>query len=78
MIHSSLQPKLQQTYTSLHSTHAWLGQNARAAKQEEHRGAAKTRNKEEIVLVDADGVEDIEEVRAHDDDVSVSEDDPAW
>ena len=53
--------------------------NARAAKQEERRGAAKTRNKEEIVLVDADGgVEDIEEVQAHDDDVSVSDDDPVW
>ena len=26
IIHSSLQPRLQQTYTSLHSTRAWLGQ----------------------------------------------------
>ena len=39
--------------------------------------AAKTRNEMEIV-VDADGVEDIEDVRAHDNDVNVSEDDPAW
>ena len=37
--------------------------NARAAKQEERGRAAKTRNEEEIVLVDADGVEDIKEVR---------------
>lgn len=48
--------------------------NARAAQQEEC-GAAKTRN-EESKTEDAEDVEDIEEgPAAHDDDVSVSEDD---
>ena len=76
IIHSSWQPKAAaDLYTSL-SFHSCLARaNARSAKQEKH-GTAKTR-KEEGILEDADGVEDIEEVRAHDNDVSVSEDDPA-
>ena len=50
--------------------------NARTTNQEEH-GAAKTRN-EEAIVEGVDGVDNIEEVRAHDDDVSVSDDDPVW
>ncbi len=47
--------------------------NARAAQQEE-RGVANTRNKESKAE-DENDIEDIEEVPAHDNNVSASEDD---